>query len=574
MSNFFREKYFILLILIVVFTSFLRLFQLSKFPSGFYFDEVAVGVNSNYLATDLTDEFGNKLPDFIQIADDYRHGVIFYASVPFIKIIGLNILSVRLPTALFGILSVLATFYLVNLLTGNKKISLLSSLLLAVSPWAINLSRSSNEVLPALFFLIMASISFLLTQNGKKIYFLFMYLFLLLSWFSYSGAILMTGLYCAFYVGYSLSSKVQKKLKLLTIITVISFIIFPNFFYYLTQPKKITGRFDAVSVFAFKEPKLITEEQLRYDGTQKLPILISRVYHNKIANYSSETIQNYATHFSAPFLFGLEGGPPRYKIPHTGLLYFLDIPLLLIGLFTIFKKFTLKKSFIIFWILVGAIPAALTVEDIPNMQRSVFTMPGWQIIIAYGIYSFINSFPKKLFFRILFAAVIVISYTFFLSTFLHQLIFHQPKQQNWHRNSEWPQVVRIAEENKAKYTKINLYSTIGHYFFFFYSKDYRNAITNDEVLKRNYLENRNLWEDWTLGKYYFRHKNCIDNKEVKSKVLYSVGQNCSMPSWGRIIGEAKTSDGVTMITFFDAPYEQETIDKFIMEEKAQEKSSK
>src|SRR3989344_6737297 len=111
------------ILLVILFIAFvLRFYKLSNIPAGFFFDEATVGVNSYFLSQNLHDEFGNFLPDFVKIGDDYRHIAIFYVTAPFIKILGLNEFAVRSATAIFGVGIVIATFFIANVLTSSKQI--------------------------------------------------------------------------------------------------------------------------------------------------------------------------------------------------------------------------------------------------------------------------------------------------------------------------------------------------------------------------------------------------------------------------------------------------------------------
>ena len=59
------------------------------------------------------DEYGKFLPVVLRSFDDYKPALYAYFVIPFIKLAGLNIYAVRLPAVIFGILAVLATFFLV-----------------------------------------------------------------------------------------------------------------------------------------------------------------------------------------------------------------------------------------------------------------------------------------------------------------------------------------------------------------------------------------------------------------------------------------------------------------------------
>ena len=561
------QQTFLIFLSIVFLAFFLRFYRIAQIPAGFFFDEVTVGVNSYFLSNNLRDEFGNFLPDFIRVGEDYRHAAIFYVTALFVKILGLNVFAVRTATATFGVLIVIGTYFLVKQLTSNRKIATLSAILTAISPWLINLSRSANEVIVALLFLITADFLFIKgIEKCEKKYFVLSYLFIVLTWFSYSGAILISFLHYSFLLLFCLLGKHPKPAKILAVLAVVSFLIFPNIFYWILKPQKITGRFDQVSVLSEKGTQLTLNEQLREDGYKNSPpILVSRFFHNKLVNYSSIIVNNYSQYFSGQFLLGLTPLPLRYKIPDSGLVYFIEVPFFLLGLYSIGKRLTWQKSFIISWLLIGPIPAALTLEDSPNMQRTIFMLPAWQIITAFGIYhllTFKSRFLAK--FRLIKPvgiSLLAVGFIFFLSLFMHQLFYHQPRYQNWYRSSEWESAVQIIDKVDGDYDQIEISGPLVYYHLAFYSKRYRDSIINNPYFK----ENRSYKSTWQVGKYSFIERNCIlpDLNSVEVRTLYVNGQDCQTPGWARTLEEAKTSDGVVMLTFIDVPLTREKLDELI-----------
>ena len=167
----------VILIGIVFIALFLRFFELGINPPSLTWDETAWGYNAYSLGIDGRDEFGRFLPlDYLESFGDFKPPVYAYLDIIPVKLFGLNEFAARFPSALFGTLTVLITFFLAkrifshqsktsfwlvqNLFTPSGKrrdsgvvayappqndewIPLLSSLLLAISPWHINLSLAA-----------------------------------------------------------------------------------------------------------------------------------------------------------------------------------------------------------------------------------------------------------------------------------------------------------------------------------------------------------------------------------------------------------------------------------------------
>lgn len=143
----------------------LRFFALSSFPNGFSRDEAFLGYNAFSILVTGRDINSHFLPLFLE-SFLYTPAGYAYFSIPFIKLFGLSIFSVRFASALFGSLSIPAIFFLTKSLLSfqqDKKIterlilfmSLASSFLLAITPWHINLSRTASVSTLVTFFIIL-----------------------------------------------------------------------------------------------------------------------------------------------------------------------------------------------------------------------------------------------------------------------------------------------------------------------------------------------------------------------------------------------------------------------------------
>jgi len=155
----------LLLIAIILLSFLLRIYRLSANPPSLYWDEASLGYNAFSIAETLHDEHGEFLPIGRFIAfGDYKPSGYIYATVPFVKILGLSEFSIRLPSVIAGTLLVIATFFLVKEFfwkNSRTKLALISALLVGISPWSLQFSRGAFEanlatlasVLGVLFFL-------------------------------------------------------------------------------------------------------------------------------------------------------------------------------------------------------------------------------------------------------------------------------------------------------------------------------------------------------------------------------------------------------------------------------------
>ena len=159
------------LLLLFLFISglILRTHQLTRVPAGLHGDEVSIGYNAFSLLKTGRDQDGNFLPLTIDQFGDYRPAGYHYLDIPFIALLGINELAVRLPAALFGSLTIILFYFFVFELFNDHRIALLSAGFLTFSPWHIAISRATSESIIAAFFIILGLYLYLKGINLKGI---------------------------------------------------------------------------------------------------------------------------------------------------------------------------------------------------------------------------------------------------------------------------------------------------------------------------------------------------------------------------------------------------------------------
>src|SRR5258708_24770677 len=182
----------LILIAIIVLAFALRFYRLDSFPA-LNADEAAIGYNAYSLIQTGKDEHGHAWPIHFQSFNDYKPGLYFYLVLPFIKILGLNELAVRLPNAILSVATVLIVYFLVKELFKKDSIALLSALFLAISPWHIHFSRGGWEANTALF-LVVSGVLFFHKGLTKNRYLYLSIIFFVLSMYCYQATRVVTPL--------------------------------------------------------------------------------------------------------------------------------------------------------------------------------------------------------------------------------------------------------------------------------------------------------------------------------------------------------------------------------------------
>src|SRR3990167_5655846 len=145
------RKYF--LIGIILLAAILRLWKLSSVPVSLFGDELDLGYHAYSVLKTGKDYSGNFMPLHFQSLAEWRTPLYLYSAVPTVAIFGVSPLGVRLPAAMFGILGVWGLYLLVKEIAKNEKLAVISSFVLAISPWHIQYSRGGFEATMLISFL-------------------------------------------------------------------------------------------------------------------------------------------------------------------------------------------------------------------------------------------------------------------------------------------------------------------------------------------------------------------------------------------------------------------------------------
>lgn len=455
------KKYFPI-ILILILATLLRLVALDKSPSGLNADEAAIGYNAWSLIETGKDEHSNSWPLVFRSFDDYKPGVYFYLVLPFVKILGLNVWAVRLPSAILGVASVLLIFLIAKQFFPKQKyLPELSALLLTVSPWHLQFSRGGWEVNAALFFILLGIYGFLKGLDKPKYFFLFVITFAV-SLYTYQSTKLISPLLALSLVviywknifGEQKQTTIRSLSPQFKTFLAACFLGILLSIPFLSQSlsKEGQSRFTGVSVFSDSGPLWQALELRREHPSANLYV---KIVHNQYLSYGLRFVKNYFSHFSPRFLFVTGDEIARSKVPGIGQSYFLLAPFYFLGLLVLLKLDSKSKAFILSWFLIAPIAAALTFQS-PHALRSQNMVIPLTIISAFGILSFFD-FIKKSRNSVLLAVVIIAlagKGVYFVGQYLHQYYIHYPKELSYAWQYGFDQIAAYSKENLDKYDKI------------------------------------------------------------------------------------------------------------------------
>lgn len=525
--------------------AFLRFYQLESIPPGLHQDEASLGYNAYSILKTGKDMTGNFLPVHLE-SFYYSPAGYSYLAIPSIVLFDLNVFSTRFPSALFGSLTIITTFFLSKQLLRKYKyvdvVSLFSAFSFAVSPWSINLSRTATENVPVVFFISLGVLLYLYWyESERKIYVILSFVLFFLSLFVYQAPrsflpFLIPILFIFFY-------KKSVKTNIFLILAYSVLIILPILF--VLNSHEVSYRIRTLSIFNFPETKLLLEEAIREDGIVGIPPLITRVYHNGALGYSYQFLDNYFKHFSYEFFFTDRGLPDRYKIPFMGLLYIYEFPFILIGVFALLKQKLKEGVLLLGWILLAPVGSALTFDDVPNLQRTLMMYPALSILFGVGLYEAIVSIKKYRFFRlVVFSSGVFMLFNF--SYYMHQYYVQQLVHPLKIRGEGYKELANSLNYVSPKYNKIVVTGAerVPAIYLLFYSK-YDPSVFQKEVTKKTI---EGIGEN-NFNKYIFFHQDCVPPIEGRSALYVELG-TCTKRDDINVIKEVKRTDKSVIFRVF------------------------
>ncbi len=439
----------ILFTLIIIFASFLRLYNLSSIPPGVNRDEASIGYTSYSILQTGKDEYGRFLPLSFESFGDWKLPLYIYTSIPFVKVLGLTELSVRLPSALAGIFTIGALFALVRILFANVPLALLSSFILSIMPWHIHISRVESESNVAILFVTLATILFLKALTYKRTIFLTMSgILFALTYYTYHGNHIFTTLFALglIFLYRDEVFKIPKWFVSAGVSAALVTIIL-SFTLLSANKTKISG------IGIFGDPTIVHTkiELVRLSHTNP-SALFSRLLHNKPIYALTTITQNYLKSYSPEFLFITGGKNHAHNIQGYGNMHPIESIFLLLGLCFVLTQIKKKKYLLILWWLLAAGVAPAITKDAPHSNRMFAVVPALSILVALGIQqaqTFIQG-NKKL----LFSVIVGFLYAWSLLVYKDAYFIHFPYEEAQYWGSSYKQLSVIV--NKPEYKDKNI----------------------------------------------------------------------------------------------------------------------
>lgn len=508
----------ILLLFIILVAVLLRFWQLGINPPSLTWDEASWGYNSYSLGIDAKDEFGRFLPvNYLESFGDFKPPMYAYLGILPVKLFGLTEFATRFPSAFFGVLTVLITYFLVKQIfySSSKKewYGLAAAGILSISPWHIMLSRAAFEANVATFFLVCGLWLFLRGVNGRPWSYILSLLMFVCSLYTFNTSRIVAPLLVITCVLLFWRELFNQK-KQFIIAGIIGLLVFFPLVKFLITPQAAL-RFKEVNIFSDVEVVKISNQEIANEHNATF----SKIVHNRRFLYTVSFFRHYFDNLNPSFLFITGDGNPKFSTRDLGELYIWDLPFFIIGIFLLFSKKEGRWYIIPLWLVLGIIPAA-TARETPHALRIEATLPTFQILIAYGLVNTVG-FLRKVLFKKWFIVVITIVIVSLLSSvgyFLHGYYYHYPQEYSGEWQYGYKDSIAYVSSHLAYYDEVDITNALGrpYIYYLFYTKMSPKDFREESVVTRDVFGFVTVAK---VNKFIFP-ESLSNNSQHGKKVLY------------------------------------------------------
>lgn len=195
-----------LFILLIAAGATVRLIYLGDLPAGLNTDEASAGYEAWAILEHGIDRNGYHNPVHLVSWGSGQNALYSYLSMPFIKLLGLTELSIRLAQALLGVASLLVMYAVGRMLAG-RIFALFALFALVISPWHIMMSRWALEsnLLPGI---VLLAFAFLIRGIKSPRWVIPAFFLLAISLYAYGTAYLFVPLFALGVLAYGMRRRV------------------------------------------------------------------------------------------------------------------------------------------------------------------------------------------------------------------------------------------------------------------------------------------------------------------------------------------------------------------------------
>jgi 4-amino-4-deoxy-L-arabinose transferase-like glycosyltransferase len=348
------SDWFVLALLVVTALAFaLRAYDLVHNPPELFEDELA-GAASAWSIVTTGHDVGRTVLPFLTTRLELKQPLYGFSTLPFQWLLGHDTLAVRLPAVMFGTTTVVLTAWLARCLGRGRVEQSSAAVLMAILPWAVHLGRVGWEPASTLPFTI-GGVGLLWTglESGRRARVVAAAIVLAIGAYTYQPALLINILLAAWVLA--------------------------------ARAPRISRR-DLAGIAAGAIAALVV--LVPYGLAARDPLFLQRAatISSFAHGFNAEDVglawTNYWAQWNPRWLF-LEGTANLRNEPDMGVLFPWVAPFLALGIFRLLQRREPGDVFLLGWLALGPVPAALTNDGVPHFLRGVAALP--PIVIASSI---------------------------------------------------------------------------------------------------------------------------------------------------------------------------------------------
>lgn len=388
---------YLILFLVVIITS---IYKLGKIPNLINADEAGMGYDALSISNYGVDRYLNRFPLYLMNFGSGQSVMLAYLSVLFIKIFGMNLVSIRIPTVLLRIFSFIACYF-ISRKFDNKMHRFTFLFLFSICPYFIMKSRWGLDCNLLLDFLSIAICIYIYALDSKTkfryLLFLLSGLFFGLSFYCYILSLIIIPIILFLFILYSLYMKKATIKDMLFFILPIFILAIPFLLLYLVNKGYIS---EIKGIITIPKLYLFRDKEISFSNiTKELYIFKS------LLSYDKDPVLVFQ---SSTYTFGA--------------LYYISIPFIIIGFIALvlkvsnsikYKKYDI--SFLILVWLISVIFCQLIIEH-PNINKANAIFIPLVYLCSLGICT-ISKYSNARLFIVIF--IYIISFCLFINYYFN-----------------------------------------------------------------------------------------------------------------------------------------------------------
>lgn len=502
----------VLFVIIIFIASVIRFIDLDNTPHGFHADEASFLVNSVSLLETGKDEDNRFLPLTLNSLIDPKPALYAYLQIPFIALLGPTVAASRMPSAVLGISSIILV-RLISMRLKQRELGLFLIFVLAISPWHIVISRSTQEVIMSFAFLVLTLLLLIEYLQNKKFKILaLLFISSFLTMYSYHSAKIILPIFLTLSLPFMIlknSVLLKDALKIwLSVVAafVLSVIVLSS-----------SDRIADVNIFNSDVPLANIIEQTA-SATNHAPVWLLRLWYNKPHFFFREIFSQYISYFSGDFLFMSWAEPRRYSVPFQGLFHIIEFPILLLGIFSAIYQRRKELFYVLLMMAIAPIPAMLTIQETPSTIRTFVMILPLAYFISCGLQR-IMSAPLNRFKKLSVIGLAVI-YSYSTFYFFGQYAVQQKVYRPWHRNWPYTQIAQSIQYYTQNTTKVIVTSDLRPLYAYFVLS---GEITPRALQQQPLARFRSVY---SLDRFVFDRSHCAPSTEWEIGAVYVLESQC------------------------------------------------